>query len=109
MILRGTYIKCVFFDAEIGQASFLVKPSDKIEQDKMLDNGLVKVVGRFCLQQKYMPLFLTGDWKNSEYGPEFAMYDACETALGERDEIHCRPAHTAFPEGNKKDIICGKQ
>lgn len=59
MILRGTYIKCVFFDAEIGQASFLVKPSDKIEQDKMLDNGLVKVVGRFCLQQKYMPLFLT--------------------------------------------------
>lgn len=85
MILRGTYIKCVFFDAEIGQASFLVKPSDKIEQDKMLDNGLVKVVGRFCLQQKYMPLFLTGDWKNSEYGPEFAMYDACETALGEEE------------------------
>ena len=51
----------------------------------MLDNGLVNVVGRFCLQQKYMPLFLTGDWKNSEYGPEFAMYDACETALGEEE------------------------
>lgn len=61
--IEGTYVKSLFYDAENGRNSFILKRRDTEET--------VKVVGRFCLQQRGLPLCIDGNWKDSEYGKEF--------------------------------------
>lgn len=64
----GTYVKSLFFDAEKGHAAFFIMPRNA--EDDSVEN-LIKVVGKFCLQQKGLPLFISGNWKDTEYGKEF--------------------------------------
>ena len=81
----GTYRKNIFFNQEKGQSAFLLKPAEGTCQEYLLKNGCIKVVGKFCLQQKCMPLAIDGEWRKTEYGPELHIRNIVETACTEKE------------------------
>ena len=85
--VRGIYKKSIFFNSEKGQSAFLLKPAGEIEKKYINSEGYVKVTGRFCLQQKNMPLVIDGDWKNSEYGMELHIRNIVETSCSNEETI----------------------
>lgn len=85
MVVRGTYIKNLFFDNAKGQAAFLIKPLDDIPEKYASENGLIKAVGKYCLQQKFMPLYIKGEWRETDYGNEFHIHEIHETHISEED------------------------
>lgn len=84
MIIQGIYIKELFFDAEQGQTAFLIKPSADMPEYSSA-NGLIRAVGKFCLHQKYMPLYMVGDWKKDEYGFKFEFSNIYESAASKEE------------------------
>lgn len=72
--IHGTYVKCLFFNGERGDSAFLVEPLEESAKDYAF-KGLIKVVGKFCLQQKDFPLYMKGEWKKTDYGNEFHVSD----------------------------------
>lgn len=96
MIIQGIYIKELFFDAEPGRALFLLKPSVDMPEYSSA-NGLVRAVGKFCLHQKYMPLYMVGDWKKDEYGFKFEFSNIYESSapIDETEKF--------------LELLCGKQ
>lgn len=81
----GTYRKNIFFNQEKGQSAFLLKPAEGTCQEYLLKNGCIKVVGKFCLQQKCMPLAIDGEWRKAEYGPELHIRNIVETSCTEKE------------------------
>ena len=81
----GTYRKNIFFNQEKGQSAFLLKPAEGPGQEYLLKNGCIKVVGKFCLQQKCMPLAIDGEWRKTEYGPELHIRNIVETSCTEKE------------------------
>lgn len=77
--IEGTYVKTLFFDAEKGRSSFLLKPNETADTEC----NLIKVVGKFCLRQKGIPLCIKGKWQESEYGKELHLTEAGIKALSE--------------------------
>lgn len=78
MRIKGIYKKNLFFNPETGLAAFLLKPD--IDCSGYTENhGWIKVVGKFCLQQKGLPLEMEGEWHTSDYGPEFHIMNVKET------------------------------
>lgn len=75
----GTYRKNIFFNPEQGMAAFLLRPSEGSVPKGISENGFVKVVGKYCLQQTGMPLSIDGEWKDTEYGKEFHIRYVTET------------------------------
>lgn len=83
--VKGLYQFSLFFNADNGMAAFLVKPEEGTCQDRLHENGLIKAVGKFCLQQKNLPLSLEGEWTDTEYGPEFHFREAGVCQGSEKD------------------------
>lgn len=81
----GTYRKNIFFNQEKGQSAFLLKPAKGTCQEYLLKNGCIKVVGKFCLQQKCMPLAIDGEWRKTEYGSELHIRNIVETSCTENE------------------------
>lgn len=72
MVIQGTYRKTLFFNPEKGQTAFFLRPKEGTCTDMVSpEKPAVTVVGKFCLQQKKMPLSIEGEWKEGDYGPEF--------------------------------------
>lgn len=55
--VHGIYVTSLFFNPEKGQSTFLLKPEPGSCQDYVSEHGNIKVVGRFCLEQKNMLRF----------------------------------------------------
>ena len=85
--IRGTYINALFFNPEKGQSTFLLKPAEGTCKEYISEHGNIKIVGRFCLEQKKMPLAIDGDWHTSEYGPEFHIRNIVETSCSKQETI----------------------
>lgn len=84
--IYGTYVSCKFFDAENNKSVFMICPEPGSCMKYRLKNGLVKVVGKFCLQQEGLPAEYTGVWKDSDdYGYEFLMEKAVLTSRRTED------------------------
>lgn len=78
MIIEGTYRKNIFFNSEKGLSTFWLKPKEGTLSEYVSENGMVKIVGKFCLHQRYMPLKIEGDCKITDYGYEFHIDHICE-------------------------------
>ena len=85
MVIQGIYKKNLFFNPEKGQASFLIKPFNGDYKKQSSDKGYIKVVGKYCLQQKNMPISIDGEWKDTDYGPEFHIKTIVETSCSDED------------------------
>lgn len=83
----GTYVANLFFNPEKGQSTFLLKPAPESCREYISEHGNIKVVGRFCLGQKGMPLAIEGDWHISEYGPELHIRNITETSCTKEETI----------------------
>lgn len=81
--IKGTFEKSIFFNAEKGISAFWLKPKEPTGKEN--ENGFIKVMGKFCLRQPGLPLFLSGEWKKTDYGDEFELTDICETVIGEEE------------------------
>lgn len=85
--VHGIYVTSLFFNPEKGQSTFLLKPEPGSCQDYVSEHGNIKVVGRFCLEQKNMPLAIDGDWHTSEYGPELHIRNIVETSCTKQETV----------------------
>ena len=77
-VLTGTYKNGFYFNTKNGQQAFMLKPQKGVCDDKLDCNGEVKAVGRYCLRQKKMPLYLAGKWKQTEDKWEFHFREVSE-------------------------------
>lgn len=87
LTVHGIYVTSLFFNSEKGQSTFLLKPEPGSCQDYVSEHGNIKVVGRFCLEQKNMPLAIDGDWHTSEYGPELHIRNIVETSCTKQETV----------------------
>lgn len=106
MHIEGIYMKNLFFNSEKGQSSFLIKPKEGTCEGFKSEKGYVKVVGKFCLQQRYMPLSITGEWKYNDFGPEFHISTISEGVSNLRDtEIFIRELGVEISKRNISKIL----
>ena len=83
----GIYKKNIYFNSEKGQSAFLLKPAEGTVPKYLTEDGYIKATGRFCLQQKNMPLAIDGDWKDSEYGKELHIRNIVETSCSKEETV----------------------
>ena len=83
--IYGIYKRNIFFNPEKGISAFFIRPTEGVAEEYISRNGCVKVIGEFCLQQKNLPLAIEGEWKETDYGPEFHIQNIVESSGTEED------------------------
>lgn len=102
----GTYEKQIYFNPETGQTAFLLKPADGTCTEHMDEKGLIKATGKFCLQKRFLPLSLSGEWQHSEYGEEFLIQEVeLFSDSDEKTEQFCIEQFSSVPRRQIKKAL----